>query len=258
MGPTGCGQGAMTVLRPASIVVPGRRRFFAAFAVLSLVLTVAGFSLSFFVPLARGVLAVPRVVYVHGTLFLTWVTLLVIQTFLVGRGRLRWHQRIGWIAFALVPSMIASGIGVALWATARDMHEGHEDAALAFLLGLFTDMMTFGLLACVGMLMRRRPETHKRLLVMATVVLLGAALVRLLALVTSTVRPWNIAVTALLVVVVTAYDLRTKHRVHAATLWGGGAVLTNLIAQGPLGRTDLWLDVARRIMAVAIRWRLSR
>ena len=89
-------------------------------------------------------------------------------------------------------------------------------------------MVTFGLLACVGMPTRRRPETHKRLLVMSTIVRLGAALVRLLALVTSTVRPWNIAVTAFLVAGVTVYDLRTKHRVHAATLWGGGAVLTNL------------------------------
>jgi len=241
------------VLRLASIVVRRPRRFFTAFAALSVVLTVAGFSQSFFVPLTRGVMAVPPVVYVHGSLFLSWVTLLLIQTLLVGLGRLRWHRRIGWIAAALVPSMVASGIGVSLWATARDMHDGHQDAALAFLFGLFTDMMTFGLLACAGILTRRRPETHKRLIVMATIVLLGAALVRLLALVTSTVRPWNIAITVFLVVSVTAYDLRTKHRVHTATLCGGAAVLTNLIAQGPLGRTDVWLHVARRVMAFAIR-----
>ena len=88
---------------------------------------------------------------------------------------------------------------------------------------------------------------------MATIVVLGAALVRLLALVTSAIRPWNMTITALLVGAVASYDLRTKHRLHPATWWGGGAVLMNLIVQGPLGRTYAWHDVARHIMDVAGR-----
>jgi hypothetical protein len=73
------------------------------------VLAVAGFSLSFFIRSARGVLAVPRIVYVHGTFFLMWVTVLIVQAPLLGRGRLHWHQRPGRITAALAPAMVASG-----------------------------------------------------------------------------------------------------------------------------------------------------
>jgi hypothetical protein len=230
--------------------VPGRRHFFAAFGTLSVVLAVTGFSQSFFVPLARRALVVPPIVYIHGALFLGWVTLLLVQTLLVGRRRIRSHRRVGWIAVALVPAMAASGIGVGLWATARDVRAGEASAALPFLLGLVTDMMTFAVLASSAIATRRRPETHKRLMVMATIVVLGAALVRLIALVSASVRPWNIALTTCLVLSVAAFDLHARRRVHSATVWGGAAVLANLIAQRPLGHTDLWLRAAHGLLGV--------
>jgi hypothetical protein len=47
---------------------------------------------------------------------------------------------------------------------------------------------------------------------------------------------------------IAAYDLVTQRRVHAATLWGGSALLASQFAQAPIGGTAWWLSIARRIM----------
>jgi hypothetical protein len=47
---------------------------------------------------------------VHGTLAALWMAMLVAQSWLAGRWRLRWHRRIGWSSVAVVPALLVSSI----------------------------------------------------------------------------------------------------------------------------------------------------
>jgi hypothetical protein len=232
---------------------PLRRRrprwFFVPFAVVSGLLAIAGFTRSFVLPVARGGFSAPAFVHVHGALFVAWVVLLITQSVLVARRHVGLHRSLGWVAAALVPAMLVSGVVVAIWATRREVRAGVGDAPLAFFLGNLTDLATFGLLAGWALLGRRPPETHRRLIAMATIVLLGAPAIRLVSPVTVHVVAGLTAVTLAFIGAVVGYDLRSSGRVHPVTLWGGVAVLANLLAQGPLGATAAWLTVARRIIS---------
>jgi len=90
--------------------------------------------------------------------------------------------------------------------------------------------------------MRRKPQVHKRLIVIATIGILGPAIGRI-----PRIGAMSDAVLVALVLSVVAYDLVTRGRVHAATLWGGSALLATALSQ-PLGATTLWLSMARKIM----------
>jgi hypothetical protein len=221
------------------------RRFFIGFALVAATLVVAGFTGTFFLPVARGQFSRPPLVYVHGSLFFGWVILLIVQAQLAASRHLGWHRRLGWVGVALIPAMTASGVGVSVWATARDLRAGKGDAAASFFLGQLMDMLVFAALASLAILKRQRPDTHKRLIVMATVAILGAAIGRI-----PLVGRADSIVSLALVVSLAAYDLAVRRRVHAATVYGGLAVIGGGLVQAPLGATATWLSAARRIIGI--------
>ena len=106
--------------------------------------------------------------------------------------------------------------------------------------------VAFAALASVAIVMRRKPQVHKRLIVIATIGILGPALGRIPAI--GNRVPY--AIVALLLSLA-AYDLVSLRRVHSATLWGGIALLASGFAQEPIGATAMWLSMARSIMARA-------
>lgn len=223
-----------------------RSRFYLGFGIAAATLVLAGFARTFFLPLARGQFSRPPLVYVHGALFFGWVTLLIVQGQLAASRRLMLHRRLGWIAVALIPAMAASGVGVSVWATARDLKAGRGDAAASFFFGQFMDMLLFAGLSSVAIAKRHRPDTHKRLIVMATIAILGAAIGRI-----PFIGRVDSAVTLALVLSMASHDLTVRRRVHPATLYGGLAVIGGGLLQGPVGATGIWLSTARRIIGLA-------
>jgi hypothetical protein len=75
--------------------------------------------------------------------------------------------------------MVGSGIVVAIWSSARDLSRGGGDGVVATFGGELMDMLVFGTLATAGLLTRRYAQWHKRLIVLATLGVLGAAVGRI-------------------------------------------------------------------------------
>jgi hypothetical protein len=219
------------------------RLFFVGFAAVSVAVVLAGFARTFFVPVAHGAFRAPLTVYVHASCFFAWVSLLVVQTVLAYSRKLSWHRHLGWSSAVLIPAMTGSGVAVSLWATARDLRAGQGVAALAFFFGLLMDVASFAALASIAVVMRRKPDIHKRLIVIATIGALGPAIGRIPVIGTLTTP-----ITVALVLSVAAYDLVSRSHVHGATRWGGVALLAGQFAQAPVGGTTLWLTMAQRIM----------
>ena len=219
------------------------RYYFIAFALVAALLVLTGFTRTFFLPLASGTFSRPWFVYVHGLLFFAWISLLVIQALLAVRRQLDWHRRLGWVGVAMIPLMTASGVMVAYWATRRDVAAGQGADALSFFFGTLMDMLLFASLATAAVIARRSSAAHKRLILLATLAVLGAAVGRI-----PVVGAFANYLTVFLILSIATLDVLTIRQVHRATLLGGAWLLIGIFTETTIGNTNAWLSVAQRIV----------
>ena len=103
--------------------------------------------------------------------------------------------------------------------------------------------MVFATLVGAGLYLRRTPAAHKRLMLLATMAVLTAAIARL-----PYVLPLGplafFGLTDLLVVAAMVYDWRTRGRVHPALLWGGVFLIASQPLRLAISGTDTWLALA--------------
>ena len=207
--------------------------FYPAFAATAVAAVLVGFSTTYFIPGPRGTLNIPWIVHVHGWTAMAWVLLLVAQVMLVRTGRSRTHRRIGKVAIPLAVAIWASGIAVGLWVVGRDM-KSQGDFAYAALAGTVTSLTLFLALVIAAVLLRRRPDWHKRLILLATIVVLWPAFFRFRHLMPFVPRPdvtLGLLLTDSLILVAALRDKLRWGRVHPAWLYAGTLVFAEQLAE---------------------------
>jgi hypothetical protein len=237
---SGSGEQEQLVRTPAKEHV-----YFILFSLVFAAIVLAGFSRTFFIPLARGTFSRPPIVHVHGALFFAWTALLVSQSVLAATGRLRAHRRVGSVAAWLVLPMLALGTIVAVRDTLHDFQEGQGDAALSFFYGELADLAMFGLLAGGAMLLRNRPDFHKRWVLLGSLGLIGAAVGRIPAL-----HGLFLYIFLGLIASMAVYDLLSRRSIHAATATGAVVLLVLGLSEDFIGNTQAWLRTAHFMLGV--------
>src|SRR5216684_1818992 len=92
---------------------------------------------------------------------------------------------------------------------------------------------------------RRQPQTHKRLMLVATFALLPAAVGRLpLAFIQNGGELVTFGVNDLFLLACIAYDTLAHRRLHPAYLWAGSLLIVSHPARMALGGTSAWLAFA--------------
>lgn len=213
--------------RTRAAIRPTRRRFYLGLAAAMTAFAVAGFSITYWGPLFAGTLELHWFLHVHGAVFFLWLALLLLQVGLVYRGRTDLHRRVGagvGIAWGLLVLFVGVSASFGRISPAVGTEFGTLEEFVQFLPVPLGDMVAFGLLFGAGVAWRRRPEAHKRLMVLATAALLPAAGGRFAGLVDSPLLQRTLVVGAPLVFAVLAmgYDRWTRGHVHRAYLWGTG------------------------------------
>ena len=223
--------------------------FYVGFGLFALATVLTGFSTTYIIPMARQSFTAPWVVHLHGASALGWVLLLIFQARQVGKRRTPLHRRIGRAAIPLALLIWASGIATATWAAKRDLPE-LGTAATSGLGGTAVGLTLYLLLVIAAIAARRRPDWHKRLLILATIQVLWPAFFRLRHLLPMVPQPeiWFALVLAYLPVVVAALRDRWRYgRIHPVWLFVGPALIAEqsvefaLFDQGPLRRFGEWL-----------------
>ena len=226
----------------------GRDRwFFTGMAIAVVATVVAGFAPTYYLKPLFATPALPLSVHVHGALFTAWVLLFAAQTSLVAANRTDLHKRLGIGGALLAAAMVVSGTFVAIDSArrARPALGALAGAPPSFVLVIpLASVVVFTILVGLGLYYRRRAETHKRLMLLATIALLPPALGRIQLL--NAVGPQAFfGITVLFIVVVVAYDYWTRRRVHAVSLWGGLFLALSFPGRIAVGHTDAWLTFAR-------------
>jgi hypothetical protein len=114
--------------------------------------------------------SIPLIVHLHAAAFSAWILLLVAQVSLVMTGRVAVHRRLGSLAVGLIPVMVITGLLTAVRGGRDGWNPGGPfPDALGFMIVGVADIAVFTGLASAGLAWRRRPDLHKRLMVLATV-----------------------------------------------------------------------------------------
>ena len=154
-------------------------------------------------------------------------------------------MKLGLVATAWVPLMILVGLLTALQGVVRGTAPPFMEPRRWLAVQTF-DLLVFATLVTVGLLARRDPQTHKRLMLIATIALLPPALGRcpLPSFILHLGVTGIFGLADLALVPLMAWDLTTRGRIHRATLWGGLTVLASLPLRLAIARTDAWVAIA--------------
>jgi hypothetical protein len=202
-----------------------------------------GFMRTFYLASYFGRPALSPLRVAHGMAFTGWVVLFAMQTTLIAAGRRDVHRKLGYVGAVLAATMVPLGLVLAI-ASARAGHAPPGLAPLEFLIIPVFDMLVFAPLVAAAVYCRNQAAMHKRLMLIATVSLLGAAMAR----VTGTPGAGGplvfFGVPDLLLLCGAIYDRRTRGSVHPAYKWGAGAVVASQVIRLALLKSALWLSIA--------------
>lgn len=233
----------MTVERRRRKAKVGGERFFLLMAGLFLIITAVGFAPTFYLRfLFEGPLLTPLLV-AHGVFSSLWILAFVGQVSLINSSRVRLHRRLGPVAGIIAGAMLVSGVLLLHYVIQSAEDLTVELARIGPLVwGNLAILAAFATFVVLGLWFRRRPDTHKRLMLLATVSIMGQPLVRIgqiEAIRISDVRIANDAIYGLggqvvLLVMILAYDSWNRGRPHRAVVIGAPATLGAIVFTGLL------------------------
>jgi hypothetical protein len=218
------------------IVMRTRITFYAAFAFAAILLAIAGFGPSLVDQTHRNA-PLTALAAAHGVATALWLLLFAVQATLVAHGRVSRHRALGMASAALAVLVLLFGFlilrelahrgydlsGDIMRALSRTGNTSRDPARLVFPLA---ELAEFGALVGAAIWFRRRAEVHKRLMLLAVVVLLNEPVLHLVGYLSvhwpvmrGAAVPVGIPVTVLLLSTSGVIDRVTRGRVHPVSLW---------------------------------------
>jgi len=195
--------------------------FYFAMAVLIAFSVAIGFSFTvndnLFHPVHPAI-ARPPILYAHGALFVAWIAFFLFQTSLVRSRNVQLHRRSGWWGLGLGIAMIFVGVATAIIMRKYRLAHDHTETP-AFLSIPFNDLSEFAVAFALAIAWRRNREFHRRLMLLATIALTGAAFARFPLPIMSNSWYWYTFTDGLLLICVLR-DLWITGRVHPVFLYG--------------------------------------
>ena len=219
-----------------------QRVFYTVMPIAMAVMVFVGFAPTYYLKTAYGTPALTSLYHLHGFLFSMWMLFIIVQPALVAVRRVDVHRKLGTVGGVVAAAMVPAALAVAL-----DL--GRRGAAppgvppLSFLLVPLATVIVFPVLIGAALYWRRYAETHKRLMLLGTLELVPAGVARWAAF-----APYGplayFGITDLFIVAMAVFDVKTRGRVHPATLWGGLFLIGSQVGRIVISGTQPWLSFA--------------
>jgi hypothetical protein len=236
------------------------RWFYVWMAGACVLIAFGGFAPTYWMQLAPATFVGSPLLHLHGLLFSAWTLFFLLQTIFVATGRVSSHRAWGMLGISIATAMLFVGFAAADEVLIRRLEAGFGDRARAFHIVSTSMAALFGVFVATAIACVRRPEVHKRLMLLATITVLPPAIARVFYAVNvgiqaglrpglggprtveSVLLPGLVA--DLLIVAAMAYDWRKRGRVHPAYLIGGGVIVAVQFLRAPLSTTQGWYAIA--------------
>ena len=187
--------------------------------------------------------------HVHGVVMSGWVVLLVVQSSLIVAHRPQWHRTLGAIGGAWAVLVVALGSVTTVHAAAREVqaHTAMAPMDVTIMWLELTQMLLFAGFIAAALLMRRRTDYHKRLMLLTIACMLPSAIARLpVSGVTNEII--LIGLNAFVIVCVGLDSLRFR-RLHPAFGWGAAAFLLAMNGAFYFANRPDWVALGTRLVS---------
>lgn len=211
-----------------------RSKFFVCMSALLLIIMLAGFAETLYLRAYLEQPDMPMHLYVHGVVLTAWYLLFLAQTSLVASHRTDLHRRLGVIGAVLAVGVVAVSVAT-LVARSQSIYALGFDEPTRLPAGNLLTVIAFSTCVVAAITLRHRSAAHKRLMLIASISIIGPALDRL-----ARFPPLNeffgvafawfpappeiafaaVANLSLLLVVVPLYDFVSERRLHRGTVGG--------------------------------------
>jgi hypothetical protein len=220
-----------------------------------------GFAPTFWLPLANHNFKAGPVIYVHGTIFFGWSLFFCFQTWLAASGRVMRHRAVGMIGVSFATAMTIFGTLAAISAMKVAAAGGLKDDGIAFAIVPLSGIAFFAVAFALAVVNARNAEVHKRLMLLAGISILDAAVARWFLTflappgppgpppVPLTIPPAFVAY--LLLVVAVVFDWRNRGRPHPVYIYGGIVLVALKLLNLPISLSSGWHHFAGSILALA-------
>jgi hypothetical protein len=206
-----------------------------------LITAVAGFGPTYFYKGLYNHPPLTPLLHVHGAVFTAWLVLLVSQSALVAAHRVDLHRRFGIVGAVLAALMIPVGVLTAIEAARRGVATPGLEP-IVFMVFPIGAVVMFAVFIGAAIWNRRKPETHRALILLGTVSIMTPAIARLpfggrnpvLALVIS----------LLFVVAAMVHDWTSRRRVNSIYIWGGILIFLSGPGRSWIGHSTAWRSLA--------------
>ncbi len=225
------------------------RVFYSGMAIAMALTVFIGFAPTYYLrawfgarPTVTGATTLSPLAHLHGALFTGWVLLFIVQTALVASHRTAVHRRLGIAGGVLAAAMVVVGVRTAIAAAARGAAPPGVDP-LAFLSIPLFDMVLFATFAGAALWHRHRREAHKRLMLLAYISIIAAAVARFPGLLPyGPLVFFGLAFIFLLIAV--TYDVVSRRRIHPTYIWGGALLVVSVPVRLMISGTEMWRGIA--------------
>jgi hypothetical protein len=236
----------------AQLRLTNERLFYSGMALFIFVLVFVGFAPTWFMrgafETARPLKPLAPLVVLHGALFTAWIALFVTQAGLISARQHKVHMKLGLATVAVGAAMVVVGLLTA--ARQAALGSGPPDLApLTWFTAPFSDMVVFPTLLAAGFAFRRDPQTHKRLMLCATGLMLqpGVGRMEFLPLF---LGPETTAILAVLLLAIPLllWDYAQRGKPHPASLFGIGLLAGQQLVRMAVWENPTWHAIAGSIV----------
>jgi hypothetical protein len=228
------------------------RRFHAGMAWLFVVVAVAGFAPRSLAIVSGKMASPPLVVHLHAAVMASWVALLALQATLSLMGRMDLHRKFGLASLVVAPLVLIMLVAITI-VRQNDAYGTPAGPVVNNILFLQIRAIVLFPVFFVWALQTRRtdPQTHKRMMLLATLMLLDAAIARMSWLPYNRFPKDYTAVhlyLLLLLVPALLYDLIRSRRIHRAWVWGLVLALPWIIANEFVWGSQWWRNFGPKLV----------
>jgi hypothetical protein len=229
---------------------PGRlveKYFYFAMSLLVAVVVVYGFSHTMGANLIHPTVPRPRLLYFHAAIFFGWLFFFIVQSGLVRARNVRLHRTLGWFGVVLGTTIVVLGVSTAITMTRFKIVQLHSTTAATDMIIPLWDMVAFTVTFALAIYWRKRPEYHRRMMLVATCALAAAGFGRF---------PFAVAYNYfyggvdLLILLGVAQDLIVNHRIHPVYLYALPVfvVFQSVVIYTSNHSSPYWLTIAHALL----------
>jgi len=224
-----------------------RPRFYPAFALALALVVFAGFARTFYLRQWFDVPPITLLPVLHGIVFTAWVALFVIQTRLIAANNVRAHMRLGIAGVALAALVFLVGLVTVVVSASASRPRPMGMVSYQFVFVPFFIICAFAGLVTAAVLLRRRPDFHKRFMTLAMITVLPPATARLINLFGGNMHflLLQTTLTAVFVICCVGFDWLRHRILHPVYAVGGTLLVLSWPFRVWFARTAAWEQVGK-------------